>query len=423
MGRQGLYFRKTFSSKSRTKEPNAHVRESPYSEHVSNYNLAGVEGFREIESASVQQMVDSSSKELLDEINSKRKKLEIFPLVFVVSVVAILFLVNSKVPSWVTIAIFVLGLLLLALAKYRDVMAKSVVIFYDLEDVAKDAYAKFHDEFDKLVACSKSWHVEASGKVTDPKYHAGASGVISRKDISFSKGKIPIIKTNVDVPKIPVGKQFLAFMPDRLLIFERKSVGAVSYNDLEIQVDEQPFVEDEHVPRDSQVIDYTWEYVNKKGGPDKRFADNRQIPIALYEKLYFMSRTGLNEIIQLSKTGVGEHFRASIEALAKVNKDIQERPIDHPSSPSQIYSNDKEEPWLKKGIESFKSGEHEQAAAAFTKAIELNSKHISAYFNRGCVHNKLGNREQAMNDLKVAASLGHIKSQEILKSKGVSWSE
>ncbi|MCZ6595614.1 MAG: DUF4236 domain-containing protein [Bacteroidetes bacterium] len=423
MGRHGLYFRKTLSSKSSTKEPSFHLRESPSSEPVSNYNLPGVEDFREIESADVQQMVDSSSRELLDEINSKQKKFKIFPLMFVLSVVIVLFLLSSKAPTWVIVASLVLILLLLVLAKYRDVMAKSVVIFYDLEDVAKDAYAKFHDAFEKLVACSKSWHIEAEGNVTDPKYHAGASGVVSRKGISLTKGKIPVIKTNIDIPRIPVGKQFLAFMPDRLLIFEPRAVGAISYDDLEIQVDEQPFIEDEHVPRDSQVIEYTWKYVNKKGGPDKRFTDNRQIPVVLYENLYFMSSSGLSEVIQLSKTGIGEQLRATIETLAKVNSDIQERPLDTLSSPSKSYSDDNEELWLKNGIASFKSGKHEQALAAFTEAIGLNSKYILAYFNRGCVHNKLGNREQAINDLKIAATLGHSKSQEILKSKGISWTE
>jgi len=32
---------------------------------------------------------------------------------------------------------------------------------------------------------------------------------------------------------------------------------------------------------------YTWKYVNKKGDPDKRFKDNRKIPIVLYECTVF----------------------------------------------------------------------------------------------------------------------------------------
>ena len=28
--------------------------------------------------------------------------------------------------------------------------------------------------------------------------------------------------------------------------------------------------------------DYTWQYANKSGGPDRRFNNNRQLPICLY---------------------------------------------------------------------------------------------------------------------------------------------
>jgi tetratricopeptide (TPR) repeat protein len=290
------------------------------------------------------------------------------------------------------------------LARYRDVIAKSVVILYDLQDEAREAYSYMHDAFEQLAACSNTWHIEAAGKVNDSKNHAGAAGVVSRKDISLSVGKLPFIKTNIEVPKIPVGKQFIAFLPDRLLVFEPKAVGAVSYQDLEIQVEEQPFVEEEHVPKDAHVIDYT--------GPDKGFKDNRQIPVAIYEKLHFKSNSVLNEVIQVSKTGFGESFRMAIEKLAKVNQDL---------SGELAKAAQGSEDWFKRGIELFNTGEYQQAITAFDDVIKIKPEHQLAYYNRGCVYIKLGERKQAIEDLKTAAKLGHNKSQEILKSKGISW--
>jgi len=49
------------------------------------------------------------------------------------------------------------------------------------------------------------------------------------------------------------------------------------------------------LPSDAQVVGRTWQYVNKKGGPDRRFNNNPEIPIALYEEGHFGSTTGLNE--------------------------------------------------------------------------------------------------------------------------------
>ena len=47
------------------------------------------------------------------------------------------------------------------------------------------------------------------------------------------------------------------------------------------------FREEEFSPRDADVIGRTWRYLNKSGGPDRRFNDNRQIPIHRYGLLNF----------------------------------------------------------------------------------------------------------------------------------------
>lgn len=41
-------------------------------------------------------------------------------------------------------------------------------------------------------------------------------------------------------------------------------------------------------------MDYTWRFVNKKGGPDRRFNNNRQLPIAQYGFIQLQSQSGMN---------------------------------------------------------------------------------------------------------------------------------
>jgi len=101
------------------------------------------------------------------------------------------------------------------------------------------------------------------------------------------------------------------------LIFEVNDVGAVSYPNLNISVESTRFIEDGSVPRDARVVDRTWQYVNKRGGPDNRFKDNRELPIVLYEDIHFTSNTGLNERIEISRVGNGDNFEGSISALTK----------------------------------------------------------------------------------------------------------
>lgn len=96
----------------------------------------------------------------------------------------------------------------------------------------------------------------------------------------------------------------MLFLPDKLIIIQGSKIGALNYTDITSSSHTTRFVESEGVPRDSQVVGQTWEYVNKSGGPDKRFRNNRQLPICLYGKLELTSTSGLNTVIMYSNPSV-----------------------------------------------------------------------------------------------------------------------
>lgn len=95
-----------------------------------------------------------------------------------------------------------------------------------------------------------------------------------------------------------------------------ESVGAVSYLDLQVRRESVRFVEGEEVSGDTEVVGTTWQYVNRDGGPDRRFNSNRQLPVVLYEELHFRSASGLNELVQLSRVGAGARFAEALAARA-----------------------------------------------------------------------------------------------------------
>ncbi|MDD3825642.1 MAG: J domain-containing protein, partial [Anaerolineae bacterium] len=74
----------------------------------------------------------------------------------------------------------------------------------------------------------------------------------------------------------------LFFLPDQVYVFQGGRYGAVSYNTLKAGVSSTRFIETETVPSDATVVDRTWRYVRKDGGPDMRFRNNRQIPVVEY---------------------------------------------------------------------------------------------------------------------------------------------
>jgi hypothetical protein len=211
----------------------------------------------EIESGSVLNMTDSSSPELLEELNSKCRKWRTWPAATITSLSVIVVAAIYSLPIWLIILISMVALCLIVFTYYWGQLKKSVALFYDLDSALEKDYQYLHDAFDKLNSCYKIWHIESQGHVIEQKYHAGASTLIDRKPRSLTKEKPPFVKTNILVPIIHVGRQRLYFFPDRLLVFDIDSVGAVGYDSLKISVSETRFIEDGSIPGDSQIVDKT----------------------------------------------------------------------------------------------------------------------------------------------------------------------
>jgi hypothetical protein len=90
MGRGGIYFRQTI--------PSSDSRRTP--PPVPQEQSSGID-FKEIESGSISQMVDSSSAAILDEINSKSQKMLIWPWVLAASIGLPIALAAASLPGWI----------------------------------------------------------------------------------------------------------------------------------------------------------------------------------------------------------------------------------------------------------------------------------------------------------------------------------
>ncbi len=320
MGRGGIYFRQTLTPSGKQnlpRIPDNQNRTSPPQNSLSIPHDPTVGEFKEIDSTSVFQMTSSSSEKLLKEINEKHQKPRAVPIVAIFVGCLVMLLWYAKIPSWalaLSVFIAVVGILL---AHWRDQINKNVVIFYEFDSELEKAYQSLLDAFANITKCQRIKHVEGAAEVLDKKYHAGANKLVSIKSITLQSGDLPFLKTNIPVPLIPAGRQKLAFLPDRLLVVESGGVGAVEYANLKFTISAENFIEEDGVPSDSVVVGHTWKYVNKKGGPDKRFKDNRELPIVRYEQIAFSSDTGLNEVIQCSRVGVGASLEASVRKIQK----------------------------------------------------------------------------------------------------------
>ena len=61
---------------------------------------------------------------------------------------------------------------------------------------AKEAFGRFTEWAQALAAAGRTWHVAASGRVHDRKYHAGAGELVERHVTSVRTAEPPFVKTN-----------------------------------------------------------------------------------------------------------------------------------------------------------------------------------------------------------------------------------
>lgn len=75
---------------------------------------------------------------------------------------------------------------------------------------------------------------------------------------------------------------------------------ACSYENLEIRTGTTNFIETDPVPKDATIIRYTWQFVNKDGSADRRYANNRQLPVCQYGRIMLQAGDQIGVEIHVS---------------------------------------------------------------------------------------------------------------------------
>jgi len=195
----------------------------------------------------------------------------------------------------------------------------TISLEYNLQDDQTRAYQEFSNAFRELVKSRRVWRIPAKIGQSDWKRHAGASTTIERNPISLSVSTPNLINSNLEFMCVPLGTKNLYFTPDAILLVAGNSVAALRYDDLEIGCEPTRFIENEQLPGDAEVVGESWIYVNKDGTADRRFGNNKKLPIYLYGEIYLKSDGGLNERIHCSRLNAAKEFVACAVAMRHTN--------------------------------------------------------------------------------------------------------
>lgn len=125
------------------------------------------------------------------------------------------------------------------------------------------------------------WEVTGSSVGNDKKYNAGCSTVVSRSSASIEKTAPFPFKANVKAFTLSLADSKFVFFPDCVYMIRDSDCEALFYESIKWTIG-MTQIPELSAPEDSQIVGETWRYVNKKGGPDRRFSYNPTLSQCLY---------------------------------------------------------------------------------------------------------------------------------------------
>jgi Protein of unknown function (DUF4236) len=335
-GINGIYYRRTFGGigdKNRTaRSKNTQTGEKSKSVNALGQSNAATylteDGvlMRRIISKEVEMMIDESRAEAVESLNDAQGRASLTLLTFIVgAIVAAALAVGSANGTIVAVAVSLFALTLV-FAQRADMARRQVVFLYQMDDKAEAYYKALVEAVDRLAGSGGLWYVDAEGDVnnlTAWKRNSGASHLVSKHATKITYEVPPGVQSNVTPPCLAVEGKRLYFLPDCIMVREGRRYGTVSYADIRCGVRDSRFIVVDEVPQDAMVVGQTWKHPNKNGGPDRRFNNNRQVPICLFEELAMISSSGLKVLVQMSLRNTASRVEQAIQSVAATSHEAK----------------------------------------------------------------------------------------------------
>ncbi|MDP1624177.1 MAG: DUF4236 domain-containing protein [bacterium] len=322
LGRNGIYYRQKIDGSISNNEP-----ATPKTSNQSLYDNSA-----KIDNLNIDNLIESDNKDTINQINSRIQQTTFAWLIGILITLfaGVLFLIATSVVNNASsflgsaypvfsllsfiavIGIWATGIWVAWVTHQQENLARTTTLKYKLEEDSKAKFITVQNSFDLLSKSASIWRLTSRMATDDWKRNAGATSLIKRKRIRVGYMRPPFIHTRIKVYGLQLDSIQLFFLPDLILVFQSGKYSAINYTSLIVRFSTTRYIEEESVPSDSQIIDYTWRYVRKDGGPDRRFSNNRQIPITNYGYIELTSQTGLELHLQVSNLSYAQQFTNAI---------------------------------------------------------------------------------------------------------------
>ena len=220
-------------------------------------------------------------------------------------------------------------LFLKGIISYYDKSNKGNGTIYDCNELTEQQQHFFNDmvaAFEKLCGCEKIWFISSEKANTSLKSSAAYS--VERKKTVFAKGCFNHVTTKF-CEQVPMFRDlyYSYYIYPQFVVKAKTPVNfdIIPLDKFSISYKPQRFVESAYEwewPKDGQIVERTYQYVNKDGTPDKRYTLNQLVPVYLYGEIS-VDEFGLT--YHTSKNDVAESFVNAIKKF-KYSLVISENP-------------------------------------------------------------------------------------------------
>lgn len=165
--------------------------------------------------------------------------------------------------------------------RMRQLEATQINVDSQLSEEEKAAYSRLCERFETLLSTDKIWLITDEVLTTQRKAFSNIS--IKRCEASIYVGVFNFLKSAFDIPVLDSGDARYYIYPKFIIKATDVCHFYVYPHDLgRLTTATVNYQESEARPVDAEFLKYTWQYVNKNGEPDKRYANNSRYPVFKY---------------------------------------------------------------------------------------------------------------------------------------------
>lgn len=193
--------------------------------------------------------------------------------------------------------------------------ATHIEIEFETHKNVQRAYGGVVRAFDELKQSAVIWDVTADRQTDRVAERTTASRTVERRQVTVDYNSTDLVRFAGQALRFKNanGDDILIYPGMILMPRPDGAFALLDLREVEVGWEGVQFIEPEQVPSDAQVVGHTWAKANKDGSPDRRFNGNYQIPVCLYGRIGFASKTGLLEEYQCSNVSAALAFGRALD--------------------------------------------------------------------------------------------------------------